>query len=87
MKKKYSVISSGAIALLLSSLCGSSFAASSVQEAGYCASPLLYATNIRDNCAQYGADGLPSLYQSSEFISNLKTSNDTKGERDKDLAS
>ena len=87
MKKKYSLITSGATIMLLSSLCGSSFAASTAQDAGYCASPLLYATNIRDNCAQYGADGLPSLYQSSEFITNLKTSNDTKVEQDKDLAS
>ncbi|MEM7467888.1 MAG: hypothetical protein AAF387_13525, partial [Pseudomonadota bacterium] len=41
--------------------------------ASSCRSPMLYATNIRVACEQYGADGMASLYNSSEFISGLKT--------------
>lgn len=37
----------------------------------YCSSPKLYATNIRESCSQFGASGMQTLYQSSEFINSL----------------
>ena len=87
MKKKYSFPALGSAAILLSALSTSSFAANDAQTAGYCASPLLYATNIRENCAQYGAEGLAGLYQRSEFISNLKPSSEAKLGKERDFAS
>ncbi len=39
----------------------------------YCSSPKLYATNIRESCNQFGASGLETLYQRSEFINGLKS--------------
>lgn len=88
MKKKYSFLTLGSTAILLSALSTSSFAAKNdAQTAGYCASPLLYATNIRENCAQYGAEGLAGLYQRSEFISKLKPSSDPKLGKARDFAS
>ncbi|MGR8950022.1 MAG: hypothetical protein ACU84Q_18420 [Gammaproteobacteria bacterium] len=44
----------------------------------YCRSPMLYATNIRPACAQYGAAGMSALYQRSEFITRLKQANEAK---------
>ena len=87
MNKKYSLIALGASVILLLALSSAAFAATNNQDAAYCRSPLLYATNIRETCEQYGADGMASLYQRSEFITKLKTSNDARVARQRDIAS
>ena len=86
MKPKYSLITIGSAAIILSVMSGAAFA-DAPTENSYCSSPLLYATNIRETCEQYGASGMASLYQSSEFITGLKNTKPVKAAIEHDLAS
>ena len=52
-----------------------------------CRSPMLYATNIRPACEQYGANGMASLYQHSEFITGIRTTPKVKTAGQDDYAS
>ena len=38
----------------------------------YCSTPLLYATNIRPACEQFGVDGLDALARSSQSINAMQ---------------
>jgi hypothetical protein len=38
---------------------------------GYCSIPLLYATNIRSHCEQFGAGGLKSLFTGSMMLEQM----------------
>ena len=57
------------------------------EDPALCRSPMLYATNIRPACEQYGANGMASLYQHSEFITGIRTTPKVKASRQDDYAS
>ena len=72
MKKQTIGASLTSTALLMMSLSGSLYSNDSLASE-YCSSAKLYATNIRRSCNQFGANGMQALYQRSEFISGIRS--------------
>ena len=86
MNKTIRILAAPAIVTALLSL-SSPVTAAVPKTTSLCRSPMLYATNIRPACEQYGAAGMASLYQHSEFISGIRTTPKLKSPTRDDYAS